>query len=370
MNNLEELKKKFEDAKLKCKILTQDGNLAIKQKDAPKVKRPQLVVDFPEERENKSIIILDDNELEKVRNSQIEKYKFIRGYEAIWSNELSCIECEIGAEENLLMTPSTILWRLKSFLGKSRAGEQPNEEVASFEFPSPSSDIKITIGLSSTEFAILQNFQRELFFPSGRIKPRLTFKIEGKALKTHEEAKEFLLKIANSILFQIDLATDIPFHLLMDRQIMKGIRSKTRRRSSHEFQAPKYEYDKEPLALYWYARTSRNMPLLQFLAFYQVMEFYFPYYSFSDAQNRIKNLLKSPLFDTNKDTDIAQIVNIIKSSSKGKSIGDEKSQIRATVQQIVSVDELLTFFNEDLERKGFFDQTTKEKGVSKQRLVF
>ena len=110
------------------------------------------------------------------------------------------------------------------------------------------------------------------------------------------------------------------------------------------------------------------MPLLQFLSFYQVMEFYFPLYSFTEAQKRIKNLVKNPLFDITKDTDVAQIINIIKVSAKGKSIGDEKSQIKATLQHIVDKDSLLEFYNENEDRKDFFDQQKKVKSLSKQKI--
>ncbi len=39
------------------------------------------------------------------------------------------------------------------------------------------------------------------------------------------------------------------------------------------------------------------MPLLQFLAYYQSIEYYFPMYSGREAQEKIKNLVKDPSFD-------------------------------------------------------------------------
>jgi hypothetical protein len=38
------------------------------------------------------------------------------------------------------------------------------------------------------------------------------------------------------------------------------------------------------------------MPLLQFLAFYQVIEFYFPTYSQAEAHRKLKAILKDPPF--------------------------------------------------------------------------
>jgi len=43
--------------------------------------------------------------------------------------------------------------------------------------------------------------------------------------------------------------------------------------------------------------TTRCVPLLQFLAFYQVVEFYYPMFSEKDAIHRLKIILKDPRFD-------------------------------------------------------------------------
>ncbi len=369
LSTIDKLRQRFEAAKLQTKTFSKEEEIEDEDGQEKKIEKQHIVVSIPEERDFKNIIIADDDEIQRVEQSEIEKYRFIKGYEAIWSSELKCVECQIEAQENLIMPPRGVLRRLRNLLPEL-VEYRKNEEAQMYVFPSPKEGLKIMIGVSTLEFTILQNFQREFFAFSGRLRHRLTIRIEGQELKTHEEASDFLIKIANAVLFQIDLATNIPLHLLMDRQIIRGIRQRKARQDKPEFQPPKYEYDKEPLALYWYARTSTNMPLLQFLAFYQVMEFYFPLYSFTEAQQRIKNLLKNPLFDTTKDTDVAQIINIIKVSAKGKSIGDEKSQIKATIQHIVDKDSLLAFFNENEERKDFFDQQKKTKSISKQKINF
>lgn len=368
--DLEELKKRFDAAKLKTRLFSKEIEDIDEVGDEIKIEKEFLIVSIPEEREFKNIIIAEDQELDLVAESQIEKYRFIKGYEAIWSQELKSIECELATQENILLSPRSILRRLGSFFDDEVVVKDREKDFYQFEFPSPQEGLRIIIGTSSLDFSILQTFQREFFFSFGRIRNRVTIRIEGKELKNHTEALDYLLKVANSVLFQIDLATDIPLHLVMDRQIIKGIKQRKSKLGKVNFQPPRYEYNKEPLALYWYARTSTNMPLLQYLAFYQVLEFFFPLYSFTEAQQRIKNLLKSPSFDTTKDTDIAQLINIIKISAKGKSIGDEKNQIKATLQHIVDNNSLFGFLSENEERRDFFDQQKKAKGLSKQKISF
>ena len=50
-----------------------------------------------------------------------------------------------------------------------------------------------------------------------------------------------------------------------------------------DLQYPKTEFNDSASSLYWYGPGASGMPLLQFLAFYQVLEFYFPIYSKAEA---------------------------------------------------------------------------------------
>jgi hypothetical protein len=50
------------------------------------------------------------------------------------------------------------------------------------------------------------------------------------------------------------------------------------------------------------------MPLLQFLAYYQCLEFYFPIYSQTEAQRRVRAILKNPGFNPQRDTDVNELL--------------------------------------------------------------
>jgi predicted nucleic acid-binding protein len=91
------------------------------------------------------------------------------------------------------------------------------------------------------------------------------------------------------------------------------------------------------------------------------LEFYFPQYSSKEAQERIKNLLKDPTFDRNSDKNIAKILDIVKISGKGKSLGDERSQIKATILSCIDSAELNDFFKESDDRKNFLTTSKKVK---------
>lgn len=331
-----------------------------------------IIVQIPEGRDTKNVILLDDKEIKTVEKSQFDKFKFIKSYEAIWSSDLNIIECQIQTD-GIMQSPMMLKRRLDFLFGKNVNSDDYDEDdlkPKNYEFPSPNEKIKIYLGESSLEFSILSSYRRQLFISSGRIRSRMTIRIEGIELSTHEQALQYLLKIGNSVLFQIDLATNAPIHLSLDRDMFKELRLRKTSKAAPSLKPPKFEYDHETMSLYWYARTAINMPLLQFLAFYQILEFYFPQYSYKEAQQKIKNLFKDPTFDINKDNDIAQVLNIIKVSSKGKSFGDERTQLKATIQSCIDNESLWDFFNETSDRKEFFDVQTKSKGLVKQKISF
>jgi hypothetical protein len=95
------------------------------------------------------------------------------------------------------------------------------------------------------------------------------------------------------------------------------------------------------------------MPLLQFLAFYQVIEFYFPVYSKAEAQRKVKAVLKDPTFRSDRDADLGRLLSAIYISRSG-AYGDERSQVRATLMECVEPEGLRAFLEADPDRKDFY----------------
>jgi hypothetical protein len=53
--------------------------------------------------------------------------------------------------------------------------------------------------------------------------------------------------------------------------------------------------------------------------------------------------LKDPTFDRNSDKNVTKILDIVKTSAKSKALGDERSQIRATVLNCVDLSALTDY---------------------------
>ncbi len=187
----------------------------------------------------------------------------------------------------------------------------------------------------------------------------LSIKISATQIKTHDEAASQLQRLSNAVFFQIDLLSSIPLGLARALRGRYGtIASTAEKNLVTELQYPRAEFDLAPSSLYWYGRTAVGMPLLQFLAFYQVAEFYFPVYSKADAQRRLKALLKDPTFRGDRDADVAKLLSVIFVTRSG-AYGDEKSQLHATVMECVDPAELRSFLESDAQRKEFYTDKAK-----------
>ena len=356
---IDNLKKRLEEAKI---------NFEEHIPDDPEF-ATRLVFEIPAGREKHECFMIYRNEnLDQALNCNFEKYRFIKGYEAIWSSDFGLIEAEVGNYD----IPSRFFFnRLHKLINKpDEAEEEENEEeITNIELPNVK-DIQLSIGYCSQEFAFLTGTRQR--GPMGRNLKRITLKIQNSKTTTHDSSKESLEKLANSLFFQIDLAFEIPINIQTQRESFIERRNKRIRKQmfvdeSANISEPKYEYDSEPISLYWYAKESMNMPIFQYLAFYQTLEFYFPVYSSYEAKQKIQGLIKDPRFNPNRDADISKIISTIKVSSGGKSFGNERDQLKATIKASTDNTELISFFKADDNRFNFYADN-KGKNLASQKI--
>ncbi|HTG35632.1 MAG TPA: hypothetical protein VLB76_22145 [Thermoanaerobaculia bacterium] len=286
-----------------------------------------------------------------------EKYVFLSNLEAVCSYQEGTIEAGIRPITPNL-GPASIMYR--RLFGLDRPNQEFSVESAKLEVTSTQEGLP-TIEISAAS---------EVFLRFSRPNPRrMTLKLTNCHAATHDSALALLNKVAGSVLFQLDLLTDVPMTLERERRRFAGGRRPRRRTSlAADFQYPKTEFHSAPLSLYWYARSAIDMPLLQFLAFYQVIEFYFPIYSQSEAHRKLKAILKDPTFRGDRDTDIARLLAAIHISRSG-TFGDERSQLRATLMECIDSDALRDFLEVDAGRKEFFLNKAKSLPYKKISLA-
>jgi hypothetical protein len=181
-------------------------------------------------------------------------------------------------------------------------------------------------------------------------------------VRAHDDAVAVLVKISDSLFFQLDAVLGVGLRLVRRRTLYaRGFHGRCAEGTLKDIKFPDKEYDSAPMSLYWYGRSAVGMPLLQFLAFYQVMEFYFPSYFKAEARKEVRRIIKDPGFREDRDADIGRILATL--SYRG---ADELSMFRATLVECVSAVEMRDFLEADEDRRKFF--TTGSKGLSSHRI--
>ncbi|WP_434300603.1 hypothetical protein [Corallococcus exiguus] len=345
-------------AKLETQILLEQINQA-QDSTQPKKTLTRIEVKIPEERDFASITIPAGRPAHHAINSHFEDYRRLKDYQGIWSSKHRKIECEITGGQSSLF--SGVQRRLELLLESANQNNQAGEN-ARLEFKIPGTTTTASLELASTEYVILNTtFSDSDQSPNEDLNFRyrlITLHINNIEISQHDQAAAILERISNSLLLSIDLHIDTPMHLRR--------RATTARRSRRTPLTPNIksisisrQYDNDATNLYWYGRTSRQLPLLSFLAFYQVLEFYFPRYSKIEASKRVKSILKDPTFNPDNETDIARLLARIRSSQNSKSFGDEQSQLTATLGECINTEDLRDFIKSSDSRTAYY--TGKEK---------
>lgn len=294
--------------------------------------------------------------------SDFEHFKFIKDYEAIWSPKLKVIECELQPVVRFSAPSHYLLRRLSQALNEE--GDEQSE-FSRYEFEESEDGIKISIGSASLDYAIL-SFLKDKRPRFEFARRRQTLRIENIDISKHDKAKRVLEKVGNSLLFKVDMTLNLGMKLAEDRDIRRSYFRRKKSEYDLDKTFPTYEYDSEPMSLYWYAKGAVEMPLLQFLALYQILEFYFPIFSQKDAHQQIKNLIKDPRFNPNKDTDISRILSAISQNKNQLGFGSELDQLKSTLASCITKDEIREVIENDDMVEFYKDK--KSKSLSHKNL--
>lgn len=336
-----------------------------------------IIVKLKAGRETKNLTIKDVDIAQWLLSIPFENIHGISKYQAFYSPKDSYIEAliEFGAGNFLgSLATRTFYKRLKSGLQIQTANYKDLYQSEELEAENEISDesritikfsqdqtenIKLSIGSSTNIFSVLEAIRLSESSSLKRIKlPEvLTFRIDGVDVSRHEYAQNILEKVATAVFFQLDMLIGISMYLAIEQD--PQIKHSRYRKNNFVFH--KYEYDTDAMSLYWYASTAKEMPLLQYLGYYQVIEFYFPKFSAQKASELIKRTFKDPSFHQNTDGKVHGLIEELKPLLKDKDYEiNEQEALKAAIEHSVSNQELITFFKEYKERTDFFKTNYKD----------
>lgn len=166
----------------------------------------------------------------------------------------------------------------------------------------------------------------------------LTLKIDGATHGTTDDALEVFRTLADAFFFDLD----VRYNLVVDEMAAPhrtiGVLA---RRMNAPAVFPENRYIAQPASLYRYGRSAQGLPLLSFLAFYQVLEFFFPIFTQEEVTRRVKQTLRNPRFDSSDDVSVLKLVEAIRPTMKfGVS---ERDQLRAVLRRCLTI-EIITDF--------------------------
>ncbi len=341
--------KQFEARKAQVKARCEAAGIKTETMKAFDEETEWLAVNMPAGRETTRLIISDEAEAEALLSIDFEKYCMLGDYAGICSYADGTIEASIRP----VGIAGSLNRRLFGVEDKNVSAINP----IVLEQPDSEDPIAISLGTPSEDLQVFDRIYAEW-------RTRLAVRITNSKARTHDKALRTLERLANALFFQIDLQMGIPLSLQRERPRRRSLRGHRPDGTRGDLRFPEREYDSQPMSLYWYAKSALGMPLLQFLAFYQVLEFYMPTYSNHEAIAKVRNILKDPRFTPDKDPQIARILASLRPSSRG--FGDERSQLEAVLRRCVSADELRDFYTSDEARVEFYD--TGFKSIASQKI--
>lgn len=289
----------------------------------------------------------------------LEYIRFIGDYDAILRTDLGSIECVVRRNGRSGFGAATLARITRAIDDASGDAEAIQEETEAEEAAS-----EISYSEPWSLRVIRDNLAIEISEPSPDAVVLLTsmgatIKISGGACATQAEALATLESYASPFLFDLDVTYGLSYSLGRQRK-RSAIRSSPSSRAQPRF--PKNRYSADALALYNYGRAAEELPLLEFLAYYQVIEYFFPVFSRDEQIRRLRAKLKDPRFDPNDDVQLGQVLAVVSPSQRGGV--SERDQLRSTVRATVDVATLKSFIESDLEFIDHFSRRQTIKGVT------
>lgn len=305
----------------------------------------ELSIEMPCGRETRNIYIWDLEDLQLLASTDFQEYSVISGLAAIARYDQGTIDAVISAPLD-----SRSLFRRQMLFKQLGLTNSQGKRLPLILKPTSKNDTtRVSLQPIPDVLKILSQVPEQ---------PGLGLHISGLSINGHDDASAILERIANSLFFDIDMQKGL--HLALTRKTLSRRPPKSISREPIDIEFPRNEYDAAPMALYSYARSAAGMPLLQFLAFYQVIEFYYPVYYNLEIGKRVRSIIKHPTFRADHDLDVMKIVSTIR--SKGTGFSSEKDQLKATLKECVPNADIELYLDNDKEAAQAL--LTKTKGVT------
>lgn len=260
------------------------------------------------------------------------EWNFLGRYDAVWSASKGIIEAVVRPDR-FGMPSQYLLSRLSGRRYSAAEGGDSAEATLS-----DASGVSARIGRATLVGAIILGGGRRRFSP-------MTLTLTGLTLESPADAESAIEAVADALIFECELAYGSSLSLVrLEPREPISAGGVPRRPSPPTLQFPTNRYPHEAVMLFKAGRERTSAPTIRYWAFYQVLEYFFPAYSFEDARRRLARLLRDPRFDVFSDDDLTKAIQQLSPSGRGP-YGREQEQLLVTIEAIVEEEELRSFIS-------------------------
>jgi hypothetical protein len=276
--------------------------------------------------------------------ANFERWSFVADHFAVDRGDLKETELALSAHSFPDMRRLMQLGGYQEFAGARLAQEFTNEMGVEF-VPRPRSSLRIRIGKSTAALQASGIGDAQ----GGIVRTVASLFVAGLSEESRqpERLASVIEDVVNAALFELGVVNGIN----VEAMEFPRLEVVTARRfdTGPPPRIPQLRYSPEASSLFRYAQSADRQPLLRFLAFYQVMEHFFPTYTERDTLDRIRQIIVDPSFDSDDRTKLARLAQAIRT----RSFPSEKDQLRSTIQHCVDETDLHSFINADPELAKF-----------------
>lgn len=314
---------------------------------------------FPCGSGEKAINLINTRRVEEMLQVPFESYRLSVNHEAIIDTSTGRVEAALVSRTRPRPLNRGAVWELP---GVDIDDDSPLKTGA--ELPSYATPTGWRLIVANDELEI-EVSPKTAMFEATYPYPELTLKIQHAQGAARPRADRLLDEYAADFLLDLDLKYGPGLTLLRTRAtsgkaILPAIPDTAPR-------FPSLRYSPEASALYWYGASAIGFPMLQYLAYYQVLEFFFSSFTRRAVVERLRSRLKDPRFDLRVDTDIDSLIDATKTAHAG--MKNELDQLRHTLSDCITPEAVREFIrSEESLSNHFLTAKSKIRGTAAIRL--
>jgi len=281
-----------------------------------------LLVDFPAGKTTHQVFVAESN-AQELLDTDLSQIEFLSDFDAYIDRSSGVIECSVtpGYYRDLSELPGAA--KIDPSI-PTKPGDYRNERNWKYEVSQGSITLELTQPTKRTEAFLNHAFG--------------ILRVSGIDSGDYDGMLEQLETLSSSFFFDLDVNFDFPQALLRRRSFLSVPRAVT---ATSSLPFPTNAYPSEPISLYSYGRTSFGMPLVEFLAYYQCIEFFLPAYANREAVARLRMQIADPRFRLSEDESLIRAISAVAPLSSRRTT--ERDLLRLVLRGVTTEESIREF---------------------------